>query len=416
MTKQIFTSILTAIFLMGITTIDAQVEVKKKTEQRADKKIEQSIDKGLNKTEEKIGNLFKKKKKKQPDLEKATPQNEQHAAKEEKATAAKKEKAAKKATLQASPELHWAKYDFIPGDKVIFEDNQTGEENGEFPSRWDLHDGNVEIAVLGGENVIMFREYGSTIIPYLKNSKQDYLPEVFTIEFDAYIPNDGITVYFSDVKNQSSPRGRNYLNVWGNGMDLHPASSRLPDNKKLNNQWIHVAIAYTRGKMKAYINDTRLINIPHLSFEPSGISIRALHSGTKAHFYIKKVRIAEGGVKYYDRLLQDGKITTNGIRFNINEATLLPESMGIINEMVGMMKEHPEISLSVEGHTDSDGESTTNEQLSVSRAHTVVSTMTTMGIETTRLRAKGHGESQPVDTNETPEGRANNRRVEFIKM
>ena len=52
---------------------------------------------------------------------------------------------------EAKPELKWSKYDFVPGDKVIFEDNLEGEENGEFPSRWDLRAGNVEVAEFGVE-------------------------------------------------------------------------------------------------------------------------------------------------------------------------------------------------------------------------------------------------------------------------
>ena len=304
----------------------------------------------------------------------------------------------------------------MPGDKIIFEDNLAGEENGEFPSRWDLHDGNIEVAEFGGENVIMFRKYGSAIIPYLKNPEADYLPEIFTVELDAWIPHDALTIYFWDRKNQNSPSVTAYLDVWGNGMDLKPASSELPGGEKLNNNWIHIAIAYTKGKMKAYFNETRLINIPHLNFDPTGITIRALHSSIKSHFYIKNIRIAEGGVKYYDRMMQDGKIIANGIRFDVNKATLKPESMGIINEIADLMKENPDIKFSVEGHTDSDGDDTSNQTLSEKRAATVVNTLTKLRIDAGRLTSKGWGESQPLDTNSTPEGKANNRRVEFVKI
>ena len=50
----------------------------------------------------------------------------------------------------------WSKYDFVPGDQIIFQDDLMGEENGEFPSIWDLYKGNIEIAVYGDENVINF--------------------------------------------------------------------------------------------------------------------------------------------------------------------------------------------------------------------------------------------------------------------
>ncbi|HKL32597.1 MAG TPA: OmpA family protein, partial [Tangfeifania sp.] len=141
----------------------------------------------------------------------------------------------------------------------------------------------------------------------------------------------------------------------------------------------------------------------------------AYHGSDNNVFYIKNFRLAEGGVKYYDRFLQDGKIVANGIRFDVNKATLRPESMGVINEIAALMKDHPEVNFSVEGHTDSDGEDASNQTLSEQRAATVVSTLVTMDIDSNRLTSKGWGESKPMDTNDTPEGKANNRRVEFVK-
>lgn len=368
-----------------------------KTVKNVEKKIGNTIEK-------EIGNLFKKKKPTEDEKKDSTAKADVAGTSTDQPV-----------TEQTRPELSWAKYDFIPGDQVIFEDNLAGEENGEFPSRWDLHDGSIEVAVLDNENVIMFREYGSTIIPYMKDPKSDYLPDIFTIEFDAYIPNNSISVYLFDMKNQSSPPGRTYLDVWGDMMEFKPASSKLPGGEKVNNQWAHVAVAFTKGQLKAYLNETRLINIPRLSFNPTGISIRALHSGDNNHFYIKNIRIAEGGVKYYDRFMQDGKIIANGIRFDVNKATLKPESMGIINEIAGLMKAHPEVKFSVEGHTDSDGDDAFNQTLSEQRAATVVSTLTGLGIDADRLTSKGWGETRPLDNNSTPEGKANNRRVEFVK-
>jgi OOP family OmpA-OmpF porin len=414
--------IITGIFLFLVIPVQSQVkeEVKEveekvegKVDQRIDQRTNQAIDKGLDKIEDGIGKLFGKKKKKS---DKSESDEETQDAQEGGVTAGEAVQGQSATDEAKGPELNWSKYDFVPGDKVIFEDNLEGEENGEFPSRWDLGEGNIEIASLGGENVIMFREYGSEIIPFMKDAGSDYLPEIFTVELDAYIPHDALSVYFFDRKNQNSPKGRTYLDIWGDGLEFSPSSSKLPGGEKLNNQWIHVAIAYTQGKMKAYLNETRLINIPRLSFDPTGISVRALHAGDKSHFYIKNIRIAEGGVKYYDRMMQDGKIIANGIRFDVNKATLKPESMGIINEIATLMKENPEIKFSVEGHTDSDGDDTSNQTLSEQRAATVVSTLTKLGIDANRLTSKGWGESQPLDSNNTPEGKANNRRVEFVKI
>ena len=315
--------------------------------------------------------------------------------------------------------LNWAKYDFVPGDKIIFEDNLIGEENGEFPSRWDLIQGNVEIAQLGGENVIMFRAGSPGIIPYLKDPEKDYLPDVFTIELDLYCGTGSFEVNLYDRKNQKSgsPSGYTSIKIKHNQMGWTNSYSEIPDQSLPKRRWVHIAIAYTQGKLKAYHDETRLINVPRIDFDPKGLTLYTYIFGTlhEGHYYVKNVRIAEGGVKYYDRFLQDGKIVSNGIRFDIGKATLRPESMGILNKIYKLLSEHPEVNFSIEGHTDSDGDFDFNQKLSEERAKTVMTQLVSMGISADRLTSKGFGESKPVNTNDTPEGKAANRRVEFVK-
>jgi outer membrane protein OmpA-like peptidoglycan-associated protein len=84
--------------------------------------------------------------------------------------------------------------------------------------------------------------------------------------------------------------------------------------------------------------------------------------------------------------------------------------------MVELMNDHPDLKISIEGHTDSDGEESANQLLSEERAITVMNTMETLGISPDRLSTKGFGESKPVDTNSSAEGKANNRRVEFVML
>ncbi|MFO7575019.1 MAG: OmpA family protein [Bacteroidales bacterium] len=370
-----------------------------KTVKNVEKKIGNTIEK-------EIGNLFKKKKSAEVEKKDTT----------EKPAVAGTEKD-KLAVEQAKPALSWAKYDFVPGDKIIFEDNLEGEVNGEFPSRWDLRSGNVEIAELDGANVIMMRSGHPEIIPYLKNPEIDYLPDVFTIEFDFYYPGDGMfQIYLYDRKNQKmSGTGYTYLDVRYDEIIMGQVRSKYPDKTVAKSRWMHIAIAYNRGQLKAYMDEIRLINIPHLDFNPSGLSLYTYHAGNDNIYYIKNFRIAEGGVKYYDRFLQDGKIVSNGIRFDVGKATLRPESMGVLNEIYKMLAEHPDINVSIEGHTDSDGDDAFNQTLSEQRAATVLSTLTGMGIDSDRLTSKGWGETMPLDNNSTPEGKANNRRVEFVK-
>jgi len=259
----------------------------------------------------------------------------------------------------------------------------------------------------------MFRDGAPTIMPYFKDATKDYLPEVFTIEFDLYCGSDNFVTYLFDRKKQKSesPTGYTNFNIKYNQMEFGKSSSRLPDEKNLEKRrWIHVSIAYTNGKLKAYLDETRLINIPRIDFDPKGLSFHSYHCRNDNLYYVKNIRIAEGGVKYYDRVMQDGKIIATGIRFDVNKATLKPESMGVINEMVEMMLEYPDLKFSIEGHTDSDGDDANNLKLSEDRAKTVMNTMVNLGISADRLTAKGLGESMPMDTNGTPEGKANNRR------
>lgn len=388
--------------------IDLKGKINREANKRANQKTKEGVNKGFDKMEEGIKGILNKEDNQKDTLVSGVNEPAHQA---EKVAEAEN----RIPPENNSPQLLWSQYDFVPGDKIIFEDNLQGEENGEFPSRWDLYAGNSENALFDGENVIMFRDGHPTIVPYLKNPEIDYLPEVFTIEFDLYLPANFFSVVFYDRKNQGAPRGATTLDIWSDKMDMRPASSKIPGGKNIANKWAHIAIACTNGKLKAYIDDTRLINIPRLEFNPTGISLHVYHASDKSLVFIKNFRIAEGGVKYYDRFLQDGRIVSNGIRFDVGRATLRPESMGVLNEIYKMLNEHPEVSVSIEGHTDSNGDSDLNQKLSYDRANTVMNQLISMGIDPARLTSKGFGESKPVAPNDTPEGRAGNRRVEFVK-
>ena len=323
----------------------------------------------------------------------------------------------------AQPQMNvqWNRFDFVPGDEVIFSDGpDIMEENGEFPSRWDLVEGNCEIINVNGDNVIAFPK-GGEIIPYLKNSKEDYLPEVFTVELDAWFWKDDnqrdLYIYVLDKKNQKRNDNYKYVEINSYSAEFENSYQEIPRVK--NGMWRHISIAYTKGKLKVYLDETRLINIPRMEGNPTGLTFAfSGYSSDKPEQlqYIKNVRIAKGGVKYYDRVMQDGKIICNGIRFDVGKATLKPESMGPINKIYELMTKQPDLKFSVEGHTDADGDDAKNQTLSEQRAKTVMQQLISMGIAANRLSSKGFGESKPLDNNSTPEGKANNRRVEFVKF
>ncbi len=389
-----------AILILFLIPIFCEAQLKSKFK----RKTEDAVEEGVN-------SLFDKKKKDKEEAAESpegTEDGDQDANSE-----------ALNASEENTATLKWAKYDFVPGDRIIFEDDLLMEENGEFPSRWDLIRGNAEVAEFGGDMVIMFRDGAPGIIPYLKDPQEDYLPDVFTIEFDFYYPGSGtFEVHLYDKKNQESgsPSGYTGINIVKDYMELGQSRSRLPDDNIKDSRWMHIAIAYTDGKLKAYMDETRLLNIPRIDFDPKGLTLYTYHARNDNLYYVKNIRIAEGGVKYYDRIMEDGKIIANGIRFDVNKSTLKPESMGIINEIFDLLNKYPDLKFSIEGHTDSDGEEAFNQTLSEERAKTVMDKLIGMGISSERLSSKGWGESIPLTSNGTAEGKAENRRVEFVNI
>ncbi len=397
----------------------AKKKIEREAERRSQRRIDRKIDKTFDEAEGVIDGKKKSKKKKSPAKKhrNATNKSQGENGYTENGTPHTKKGTKKKHT----PKVVWSKFDFVPGDEVIFEDAPSPmEENGEFPSRWDLISGQVEIAEVDGETVIMFLDGGS-IVPYLKNANEDYLPDVFTIEFDFYRPKDGnrLSFYLKDRKNQRSSEDQEFevfpwrVDAPDIGYVNHPERDY---NYCKNGCWTHISLAYTKGKLKVYIDDTRVVNVPHYKYNPTGFTFNPYFASAKDNqaFYAKNFRIAKGGVKYYDRVLQDGKIIVNGIRFDVGKTTLKPESMGPINKIYELMSKKSNLKFSVEGHTDSDGDDDSNQTLSEGRAKVVMEKLIEMGISKDRLSSKGWGESKPIAGNDTPEGKANNRRVEFI--
>ncbi|RME24181.1 MAG: OmpA family protein [Deltaproteobacteria bacterium] len=101
------------------------------------------------------------------------------------------------------------------------------------------------------------------------------------------------------------------------------------------------------------------------------------------------------------------------IHFELNRATILPDSFPVLDEVAMVILDNPDILVRIEGHTDNVGDEETNLRLSQERARAVLEYLVSKGVPRDRLIAVGFGESQPIDTNRTEEGRAHNRRVEF---
>jgi outer membrane protein OmpA-like peptidoglycan-associated protein len=330
-------------------------------------------------------------------------------------------------------EMAYAKSDFVPGDDIIFDDNQASEQMGEFPSQWDLYRGNAEIASINGEKAINLISEDSWIGPLMKNPK-NYLGDVFTLEFDFFQPNkpqagdweidfmpptaaldqDVFTLTFDQHGWGTNNQAITFYYGWTNSGGR--SNGRAENVSLPANTWSHVAFSFNKRALKIYINGSRIANVPNVKEPPGWMSIFCGHGPKGDDKYIRNVRIAKGAVPLYDRLASEGKIITYGITFDVGKSTIKPESMSEINRIAQLMKDNPDLKFSVEGHTDNTGAAASNQTLSEARSKAVMDKMIEMGIAADRLKSAGKGQTAPIADNSTDEGRAKNRRVEFVKI
>jgi len=322
----------------------------------------------------------------------------------------------------ASAEMAYAKSDFVPGDEIIFDDDVSREKLGEFPSQWDLKQGNVEVASVNGEKAILFVAGQCEITPLMKTPK-NYLPESFTIELDFYVPakTGGYWEFHLHTPNKRVA----YLSWWAEAAKDKGIQAfwQTPSEEGLSARssadlsrvgWHRLAMSFNKRAWKVYIDGLRVINVPNM-MQPSWFYVYGSNPNDGG-YYFRNIRIAKGAVPLYDRLMNEGKFITYGITFDVGKSNIKPESMGEINRIVTLMKENPNLKFSVEGHTDSTGGAASNQTLSEARSQAVVDKLISMGIAADRLKAAGKGQTAPIADNSTDEGRAKNRRVEFVKL
>ena len=319
-------------------------------------------------------------------------------------------------------ESNYAKTDFVPGDEIIFDDNFEREKLGEFPLRWDLLDGYAETAQQNGRNVIAFTDNGLGQVMPLMKEKWDWLPEVFTVEFDLesyYNASSHVRFWYREDGSCNltwsllKPDGNNQT-TGEKMLGLNSGNSDYleKDNPVVAGEWNHFAFSFNKRAFKGYVNGVRMINVPTMKapgylFFASGAFYR--YTG------LSNVRIAQGAVPLYDRLTTDGKIVTYAITFESGKADLKPESIFEINRVAKLMQEHTDLSFEVQGHCDNTGSDAVNDPLSQKRAEAIVAALVKQGIDKSRLTAVGKGSHSPIAPNTTDEGRAKNRRVEFVK-
>ena len=178
-------------------------------------------------------------------------------------------------------------------------------------------------------------------------------------------------------------------------------------------------IMATKTTMKCYIDNERVANIPEIEyFEPASLQINCDPWDEKGNpMLFGTLRVAEGGKSMRQQLDETGKIITHGILFDSGSDIIKGESYKTLAEIGQLLADDPALKLSIEGHTDSDGEVAYNLDLSDRRAASVKAYLVDKyQIDSSRLETKGFGEDKPIDANTTLEGKANNRRVELVKL
>ena len=196
---------------------------------------------------------------------------------------------------------------------------------------------------------------------------------------------------------------------WGaenpNGNKMEGEPGRQTINRYLKkNDWNHIAISFNKRAFKMYLNYQRIVNIPNM-IQPRSWWMDGSSDSDKGD-YSSAVEKA---------IAETGKFVTNNILFETGKATLKPESMEEIEKVADYMKKNPNARFEVQGHTDNQGSDKVNDPLSQQRAEAVVKALEEKGVDPFNLRAVGKGAHEPVADNKTEEGRAKNRRVEFIK-
>ncbi|MFN3997945.1 OmpA family protein [Algoriphagus sp.] len=417
---------------------------KNQTNNRVEIRADQSVDKALNKIEDGIGSVFKKKDKSAKDQKSSSPEEmEQDTGNRENSTdsGASNSSSSSSNSTQAglsNPSLQaYSKFDFVPGEKVIAFEDFSQDAIGDFPARWNTNSSGEVVTISGLDGKwLAFKDDGVLYPEFL-----EVLPENFTIEFDlgTFKENQAYTqIMFLDESN-----GRGLLDgyrenavevgiealgrVYFNTFDEYGAA-KLANNKNQSQYYIPEGEDYTfarisiwrqKSRLRVYINEEKIWDIPR-AFTEAGAYRFTMGMITyyleNREFLMSNLRFAVGAPDTRSKLITEGKFITQGIVFDSGSANIKPESAGVLKEIAVVLQENPSVNVQIVGHTDSDGDENLNLILSQKRADAVKNALSKdYGIAASRLDTDGKGESEPIGDNKTLAGKAQNRRVEFIK-
>jgi OmpA-OmpF porin, OOP family len=341
----------------------------------------------------------------------------------------------------------YSKFDFVPGEKIIAQEDFSQDNVGDFPDKWNTNASGEIVTIDGTPGKWLALTKPGVYYPEFINS----LPENFTIEYDV-AANETYSFYSASllIGIARAADAKNTFNAWkafGGGRDgiairVHPQaaggstgsysytvyekggvtmeSDGSQSNFTNKNFVAHISIWRQKTRIRVYINQEKVIDLPKaLNGTYSKIVFTPDYSYHRSEdiLHIANLRVAVGAPDTRNKLITEGKFVTHGILFDVNSATIKATSYGALKDIANVLKENADVKVKIIGHTDSDGDDKANMELSKKRAEAVKAMLSKeFGIEADRMESDGKGESQPTDKNTSSEGKANNRRVEFIKQ
>lgn len=430
--------------LMFFIITDGESQVLKRLGDRAKRKLE---NKAGDKVDKSIDESLDGKKK---DAKSKSKDNGKDADADSESASADQESEEETSTADAGPVSLkvYSKYDFVPGQKVIAYEDFNNAEIGDFPTRWNTN--------ASGEMVTVSNKEGK----WLKVSKEGVfhpefiteLPENFTFEFDLGVNNDwNSSAFVLNIANLKTPEDftdyAHYVRWQGDHaihLQFRPALKNITSgnskilagkdgNHSISNDvsftgWNntdklfgHISIWRQKQRLRVYLNGEKIWDLPKAfdataKYNAITYAVYGSHK-LEDYFLINNLRLAVGAPDTRNKLITEGKFVTNGILFDVNSDVIKPESYGTLKDIANVLKENADVNVRIIGHTDSDGDEKKNADLSKRRAESVKkSLMSEFAIDQKRMETDGKGEAQPVDKNDNPVGKANNRRVEFVKL
>ena len=345
----------------------------------------------------------------------------------------------------------YSKYDFVPGEKILVMEDFAQDAIGDFPDKWNTNGGGEVVTADGvSGHWLMVKKRGRFIPEYINS-----LPENFTMQFDlicnekfnyysaamdlffltggngkesfeySFIPGQkrsGIKLSFHPT-NGTGKGGSCHINTFEDGTDVIKNDVQTTQFNSLNEKnKVKISIWRQKQRVRVYMNEEKVMDVPRAFAAGKTYNMVMFELWSDPHvdedrYLISNINLAVGAPDTRNKLITEGKFVTHGILFDVNSDKIKPESFGVLKDISNVLTENPDVKVKIIGHTDSDGKDADNLTLSKKRADAVkTALMNEFKIDASRMETDGKGESQPVDKNDTPAGKANNRRVEFVKM